>query len=338
MAVLDPWSLAALDPRIRRRRPGRGPAGLLALALLALPLLPARAEGPARPLCAIDMGSNSFKRIVGSFASGRYEQTAFEKKTLGVGDDLTRNGKISDAKLAEIEQTLAAFQAACAKDGAGRVLAIGTAAFRDAPNGSRAVEIAQKLGIPMEIASEKRESELAYLVGSLGQDGYAVIDNGSRSIELVSKQKGGEPRYAVANLGYRVAYEKFFAGAETAAPGTLAFRERLRPEAGSAAPFMKGQKRLVGVEFDDMAAVLFEPAETEGRVFPLADLKRKLHEIEASGAAGFAALKQKKDIDRALPRLVVAVTLAEAFGYPELLLTARELGTGLIIEAGLKGQ
>ena len=41
------------------------------------------------------------------------------------------------------------------------------------------------------------------------------------------------------------------------------------------------------------------------------------------------------NIDRALPRLVAAVVLTEAFGYPSLELTARELGTGLIIEAGL---
>ena len=62
----------------------------------------------------------------------------------------------------------------------------------------------------MEIATEQRESELAYLVGSLGQDGYAVIDNGSRSIELVS-QRGRGPRYMVFNLGYRIAHEMFFA-------------------------------------------------------------------------------------------------------------------------------
>jgi hypothetical protein len=36
-----------------------------------------------------------------------------------------------------------------------------------------------------------------------------------------------------------------------------------------------------------------------------------------------------------LPRLVVALTLAEAFGYSQIVLTGRELGTGLIIEAAL---
>src|SRR5262245_18422903 len=99
------------------------------------------------------MGSNSFKRIVGTFEGGRYEERPIEKKKLGVGDDLARNGRISDAKLAEIEQTLSAFRAACAQEGVDRVVAIGTAAFREAPNGSRAVEIASKLGIPIEIAS-----------------------------------------------------------------------------------------------------------------------------------------------------------------------------------------
>jgi hypothetical protein len=33
---------------------------------------------------------------------------------------------------------------------------------------------------------------------------------------------------------------------------------------------------------------------------------------------------------------VVAVTLTEAFGYSQLELTDREVGTGLVIEAGLK--
>ncbi|HXH42235.1 MAG TPA: hypothetical protein VNK51_00125 [Bradyrhizobium sp.] len=99
---------------------------------------------------------------------------------------------------------------------------------------------------------------------------------------------------------------------------------------------MKGKKKLVGVEFGEMAEVLFEPADLEGRVLTLEDLKRKLHQITSSQASGFEVLKKKKDIDRALPRLVVAAYLTEAFGYSRLELTERELGTGLIIEAGMK--
>jgi exopolyphosphatase/pppGpp-phosphohydrolase len=306
---------------------------VVALSLLVIVSVTADTANQARtPICAIDMGSNSFKRIVGSFEKGRYEQRNIAKRTLSVGDDVARYGRISDAKLAEIEEALSGFKTSCEKEGAAPVVAIGTSAFREAPNGARVVEIAAKLGIPMEIATEKRESELAYLVGSLGQDGYAVIDNGSRSIELVSKE-GRAPRYLVFNLGYRLAYEKFFAAAEDPEAASLVFRDRLRQEALKA-PFMKGKKKLVGVEFGEMADVLFEPAELEGRVFTLQELKRKLHQITTSGANAFQVLKKEKDIDRALPRLVVAASLTEEFGYSRLELTERELGTGLIIEAG----
>jgi exopolyphosphatase/pppGpp-phosphohydrolase len=307
-------------------------ARLVALSLLGIAQVTTdAANAPPSPICALDMGSNSFRRIVGSFEKGQYEQKHIEKKTLGVGDDVSRHGKISDPKLAEIRTVLAAFKASCEKDGATRVLAIGTAAFREAPNGSRAVEIAEALGIPMEIATEKRESELAYLVGSLGQDGYAVIDNGSQSVELVAQDRGAL-RYVVFSLGYRVAYETFFAAATDPKTASLAFLDRLKQEA-SKAPFMKGKKKLVGIEFGEMAEGLFEPASVEGRVFTLQELKQKLHAIASSGTSEFQALKQKTDIDRALPRLVVAAALTEAFGYSRIELTERELGTGLIIEA-----
>jgi len=314
--------------------PGHLAAVSIALILTMAVVVRAETIQTPAPMCAIDMGSNSFRRIVGSFEKGRYAQRNIEVMTLGVGDDLARHGRISDPKLAEVAEALSAFKAACEKEGVTRVAAIGTAAFREAPNGSRAVEIAAKLGIPMEIATEKRESELAYLVASLGHEGYAVIDNGSRSIELVADGQGS-PRYVVFNLGYRLAYQEYFAAARDAESAASAFRDRLNQEALKA-PFMKGQQKLVGVEFGEMADVLFEPAELEGRVLTLKQLKAKLLEITSAGTAAFQALKQEKDIDRALPRLVVAVALAEAFGYSQLELTARELGTGLIIEAGMK--
>jgi exopolyphosphatase/guanosine-5'-triphosphate,3'-diphosphate pyrophosphatase len=256
------------------------------------------------PVCAIDMGSATFRRIVGTFADGRYEPKSIEKKTLGVGDDVARNGRISDKKLVEIEQVLSGFRDSCRKDKADPIVAVGTSAFREAPNGSQAREIAKALGISMEIATEQRESELAYLVGSLGQDGIAVIDNGSRSIELVTRT-GGTLRCVVFNLGYRIAYETFFAKAADFQSAARPFRNRLDKEAQSAS-FMRNQKKLVGIEFGDLMEDLFEPAPLDGRVLTVAELKRKIDEIERSGPAGWRALKAKTDIDRALPRLVVA--------------------------------
>ncbi len=150
-----------------------------------------------------------------------------------------------------------------------------------------------------------------------------------------SQRRVRAPHYSVFNLGYRLAYETFFAAALDPQAATAAFRDRLRQEA-SKAPFMKGKKKLVGIEFGEMADMLFEPGVIEGRVFTLRELKQKLHQIATSGAKEFQVLKNRKDIDRALPRLVVAASLTEQFGYSRLELTERELGTALIIEAGMK--
>ncbi len=305
-------------------------ARIISLAIVVAGIA-CRPAGPER-ICAIDMGSNNFRRIVGTFNDGKYAEFRIDSVTMGVGDDVERNRFISEAKLEQIGEQLAAFAQSCAKDGAPNPVAVGTAAFRDAPNGIEVIARAALAGIRMEIASEARESELAYLVGSLGRDGFAVIDNGSRSIELVAKP-GGVLQHRVFNLGYRVAYEQFFASATDPVAAIDAFRERLRAETADAT-FMQGQQTLAGLEFMEMAEVLFSEV-PDGHVFTLAELQARLDAI-ASSPAGFADLKRMKDIDRALPRLVVAVDLMERFGYGEIVLTSRQLGTGLIIEAGLR--
>jgi Ppx/GppA phosphatase family len=135
----------------------------VAIPSLVLIVFIAAATTPQAPkqICAIDMGSNTFRRIVGSFENGRYEQRSIERKTLGVGDDVARHGGISDAKLAEIQETPIGFARSCQTEGVTRVVAIGTAAFREAPNGATVIALAAKHRISMEIATERRESELA---------------------------------------------------------------------------------------------------------------------------------------------------------------------------------
>ncbi len=292
-------------------------------------------NAPSTSRCVIDMGSNSFKRIIGSFEDGRYAQLPLARKTLGVGDDLSLHGRISETKLAEIEQALAEFKSDCAREGIAEVRAIGTAAFREAPNAGRVVEIAAKLGIPMEIASEEREAKLAYLVASLGQDDFAVVDNGSRSIELASKVAGQPIRFSVFNLGYRVAYSTFFEKATSPRVAIDAMRDALRPEVEKSS-FMRGKAKLVGVEYEELAEVLFPPANTEGRIISRGELFDKLEEIAGATPEEFESMKRVRDIDRALPRLVVAALLVDTFGYAGIELTERELGTGLIIEAGMQ--
>jgi exopolyphosphatase/guanosine-5'-triphosphate,3'-diphosphate pyrophosphatase len=119
-------------------------------------------------VCAIDMGSNSFKLMLGEMKGGKYVQHHFIKSKLGVGDDMSKTGVISPPKLKEIRQTLEKYLDVCDSNGILTRSAVATAAFREAKNQGEAVEIAKSLNLPLEIASEERESQLAYLGARLG--------------------------------------------------------------------------------------------------------------------------------------------------------------------------
>ena len=101
-----------------------------------------------------------------------------------------------------------------------------------------------------------------------------------------------------------------------------------------------GHDPLVVAEGSDVDCRLPPHGRPRGRwrrpVLTLAQLKQKMRDSATAPTAEFVTLKKKKDIARALPRLVVAATLTEDFGYSQRVLTERELGVGLIIEAGLR--
>src|SRR5688572_3320173 len=224
-----------------------------ALVAWALMTTPAPAGVDTGKTCVIDMGSNSFKLILGEMSGGEYIESHVEKKSMEVGDDMAKTGRISDEKLLDIHKTLSEFKSRCESKGAVTVLAIATAAFREAENGRAVVEIGKAVDIPVEIASEERESTLAYLTATNGVGNRAVIDNGSRSIELVSKNAANDaPRWKVIQLGYRTSFLQFFLNATTFAEAYEQMSAVLARELADI-QFMQGREDFVGIELDEMA-------------------------------------------------------------------------------------
>ncbi|HSE43018.1 MAG TPA: hypothetical protein VLH08_19820, partial [Acidobacteriota bacterium] len=104
-------------------------------------------------VCAVDMGSNTFKFIVAEIKNGDYLQYTDNRKTAGVGDDLrkseTTSGHkvISDSKLEEIKSLLKEFQKECEqKTRSRKIYGIATAAFREAENLKTISKEIQKMG------------------------------------------------------------------------------------------------------------------------------------------------------------------------------------------------
>jgi exopolyphosphatase/pppGpp-phosphohydrolase len=286
-------------------------------------------------ICVVDMGSNSFKLIVGEVADGAYIERHVERKTLGVGDDMSKTGRISESKLKDILETLTEFRSRCEAKGAVSFRAVATAAFREAVNGSHVIEIGKQIRIPVEIASEERESTLAYLTATNGDRNQAVIDNGSRTIELVAKDANGAPIWKVVKLGYRAAYDEFFQNAATFSEAYERMASALARDLGDVQAYA-GRQGLVGIELDEMAQYLLKKKNVGGARIKLSALRRQIEKLKALDAKKFSALKQEHEIDRVLPRLVAVEYILEHAGYRSVGVVSRELGVGLIIEAGLQ--
>jgi len=283
--------------------------------------------------CAIDMGSNNFRLIVGEMKGGKYLQHHFIKDRLGVGDDMSATGSITAAKLKQIDQTLRKYLAECDAKGITVRMAVATAAFREAKNSGEVAKIAESINLPLDIASEERESQLAYLVASLGKLNFAVIDNGSRSIELVTRTADGF-QWDVFNLGYRIAFVQFFEPAKIFAEAEAGYRKALASYL-SAAGYMKNRAAYMGVEMHDLARYLLGREQVDEAMVTLDLASKKLATLRSMSEAEFSELKKAKDIDQVLPRLVVLEQTLIAFGYREMQIFDRELGVGLIVEKGL---
>ena len=288
------------------------------------------------PICAIDMGSNSFKLILGEMKDGKYFQHHFTKNRLGVGDDMAKTGVISPLKLKEIRQTLEKYMDVCASKGILTPTAVATAAFREAKNQGEVLAIAKSLNLPLEIASEERESQLAYFVGTLGQRNFAVIDNGSRTIELVTSAANGY-QWSIFHLGYRIAFQQFFQPARTFAEANDRYRQALAPNLLSAG-FMKNRDGYAGVEMEGVARYVLSQEQVDGVWISLDTVSRKTAALRAMSEDEFSQLKKMKDIDEILPRLVVLEETLIAFGYREMQVFERELGVGLIAEKGIQSK
>lgn len=301
------------------------------LALLLAMTAPAFALNDTGKVCVADLGSNSLKIEVGEILEGGYVQHHLSKKVVGVGDDMSSTGVISEAKLAEIGKVLASFARTCEKHGAASRYAVATAAYREAKNGSSVVEVAGRHGFKLEVASAERESQLAYLSCTLGKPGQAVLDIGSRTVELVTLDERGGYRHTVHPLGYRVSFKGFFAEARTFREAAAAYRAALAKELADVS-VIEGKPALYGLEIGKPAHFLLGKGPVHEARLSAEDISKRLKELEEQPAASYAALKRRKDVDGVLPRLVLLEHVLKLAGHASITVVDRELGAGVIAE------
>ncbi|HYV57225.1 MAG TPA: hypothetical protein VE911_06765, partial [Candidatus Nitrosopolaris sp.] len=155
---------------------------------------PGAGGGPAPPGAAlptvaavIDVGSNSVLLLtvtVDESGRGRAIDEALATTRLGAG--LARGGRLDAAARARTQEAVVAFTARARAGGVSRMWAFGTAAMREASDGSTfARDLEAAAGVPVEVLSGESEARLAYAAVAHGlrvEEGATLVaDVGGRT-------------------------------------------------------------------------------------------------------------------------------------------------------------
>jgi exopolyphosphatase/guanosine-5'-triphosphate,3'-diphosphate pyrophosphatase len=151
-------------------------------------------------LACIDIGSNTTRLLVADAGEGGLRELAGQRAFTRIGKALLGGGAIPEEKIVETAEVVAA-QARVARElGAEEVVAVATAAIRDAPNRDELATAVEKSGgMPLWVLSGEEEARLAFLgatrtLARPPEDTIAVVDVGGGSSELAI----GEPDGAMA--------------------------------------------------------------------------------------------------------------------------------------------
>ncbi|MGH6672944.1 MAG: exopolyphosphatase [Xanthobacteraceae bacterium] len=143
-------------------------------------------RGP--PVAVVDIGSNSVRLVVYEGLTRSPAALFNEKALCGLGREVQSTGLLAADAVEQTLATLKRYRALCATMGVKKVLAIATAACRDAKNGPAFVTLAERtIGAEIDVLSGGREAELTALgvISGVDRADGVVGDLGGGSLELV---------------------------------------------------------------------------------------------------------------------------------------------------------
>lgn len=289
----------------------------------------------------IDIGSNSVRLVIFDGVSRSPAYYFSEKVLCGLGADLAKTGRLSATGRTRTLAALRRFTAIARRVGVSALIAVGTAALREAEDGRAfGAEVQQNLGLSIRIVSgddEARLSAQGVLLGWPGANGL-ICDMGGASMELATLTQGALGTQRTLPLGP----QKLRALGE--APDALDASVDALLTGGDApliAPFQRPAERLFLVGGAWRALTKIDMAR---RDYPL----RVLHNYSPSAEALAetcawvarqepAALKKFSDVSSGrLPLLPAAASalggVLRAFQPPVVLISNYGLREGLLYE------
>jgi exopolyphosphatase/guanosine-5'-triphosphate,3'-diphosphate pyrophosphatase len=148
----------------------------------------------------IDVGSNTVRLLVAREDRGLLVPVCTQRVRVGLGEEIEREGRLSEVKLAAAAKAVRKLSARARVVGADRVDVIVTAPGRQAANAGELVAVLERAArARVRRVSADEEARLAYVgaiaVGAPTADLVAVCDLGGASTELAVGAPEGEPRW-----------------------------------------------------------------------------------------------------------------------------------------------
>ncbi len=150
-------------------------------------------------ICAcIDIGSNTTRLLVADAGDGRLREIVAQRAFTRIGRSLGDGGAIPAEKIAETAEVVRTQAAVAAEVGAEQIVAVATAAIRNAPNRDELVGACERAGgMELTVLTGHEEARLSFVgaTRTLLQppDGtIAVIDVGGGSSEIAIGDPAGE--------------------------------------------------------------------------------------------------------------------------------------------------
>lgn len=139
-------------------------------------------------IAIIDLGSNSARLIIVEIYENKaYNLIYHQKETIRLSQNADKNQQLQPEAMARAMTLLQNFSHVCKLHNADKIMAVGTAAIRNAHNGAEFVKAAkEESGITIKIISGETEAKLGYIgaINTLNVTDAVLFDLGGGSTEL----------------------------------------------------------------------------------------------------------------------------------------------------------
>ena len=139
-------------------------------------------------IAIIDIGSNSIKLVLAKYDAYGFQIIDELKESVRLGEGMDKNDFMKEDRMEKGLETLQMFKDLCIATKTKRIIAVATAAVRNATNGQRFIKgINDALDLEVKILTGKEEAFYDYcgVVNSIDATDGLIIDIGGGSIEMV---------------------------------------------------------------------------------------------------------------------------------------------------------